>query len=498
MRAVVLALPLLLLGSTFAGTTFTGSSFGPPVVATTVTASLVASRVSGPAPLGVHFDATATTDSDGATTDPFRQLGYAFDAGDGNTATYSLTGQLKRRHRGGPLFAYVYETPGTYTAMVRAQNASGDYDDAEVSITVTDPDVVYATTDTICVSPTSAFGDCPGGATTTTTLPARTAYTDKRVLLHRGESFGSVNVQHDEVDFQIGAYGTGAKPIVTGLAISDENWDGTIGQHNERFAVYDIDRGTGGITFPTAGEHMTYLRVEAGNLASGPIGWYLDNLPSGWAQSDFYMPRYMFFVDGDVQGGSSGSGFHLIQSGFMGNVIHADGGVWHAMRTWVLGRTYIADSIIGRTSSGGQHSLKTHAGGITLCDWSARVVGAVTQECASRKMVIARNQIGDATSTSDWIVGLQPQNSLDFADEGVEDAIMEDTVYVRGTQVQLDLRFVGRRLTSRGESVSGGGTVQAAAGACGPYQAATPPLPAEWCGPTYIDDGAPPQPAYPQ
>jgi hypothetical protein len=318
------------------------------------------------------------------------------------------------------------------------------------------------------------------------------------VLLNRGESFDSVDIQHDETDYQIGAYGTGAKPIVAGVQVGDGLWDGTIGQHSERVAVYDVDLGSAGLGFPVSGEHITYLRVDAGYLESGAIGWFLDHLPGGWAQSDYYMPRYMFFVDGDVQGGSQGSGFHLLQSGFMGNAIHADGGVWHAMRTWVLGRTYISDSIIGRTSSGGQHSLKIHAGGVTLCDWSARVVGAVTQECASRKVVVARNQIGDATSSSDWIVGVQPQNSLDFADEGVEDLIMEDTVYVRGTQVQLDLRFVGRRLTSRGESVSGGGAVQAAAGDCGPYQAATPPLPAEWCGPTYIDDGAPPQPSYPQ
>ncbi len=124
----------------------------------TVTAQLAPSRTSGKAPLLVFFDATASTDAD--TAKPIHHLTYCFNAGDGNTDVYNLAGHKttkKAEFCGAPLFAYIYETPGTYTARVTATSADGDQSTKTITVNVQG----WSGAETRCVSDNGDFSGCP-------------------------------------------------------------------------------------------------------------------------------------------------------------------------------------------------------------------------------------------------------------------------------------------------------------------------------------------------
>lgn len=127
-------------------------------------ASVFASKTSGKSPLLVFFDATATADPD--TTKPIHHLTYCFDAGDGNTDTYALAGHKttkKAQFCGAPIFAYVYESPGTHTMTLTVIDEQGNIDTETVDVTVSD----WAASGTTCVAnvlPVAGSGGCPSGA----------------------------------------------------------------------------------------------------------------------------------------------------------------------------------------------------------------------------------------------------------------------------------------------------------------------------------------------
>lgn len=142
----MLGLSVTLLAKAVAGAV-AGSGPAVPV--------LNASATSGAAPFGVVFNAVGTTHP--LTTNPFRDLLYFFDAGDGSVTVYThgeLAGLLKRRYVGGPVWTYVFETPGTHTTRVWAYDGVTLSLPFSQSITVTDPDVVYSQANTYYVHPT--------------------------------------------------------------------------------------------------------------------------------------------------------------------------------------------------------------------------------------------------------------------------------------------------------------------------------------------------------
>jgi len=86
----------------------------PPV------ASIAATPTSGPAPLSVAFDGTASADSDGTITT------WAWDFGGGSTGT-------------SPTATRIYLTPGTYVVLLTVTDDDGATDTATVTISVTAP-----------------------------------------------------------------------------------------------------------------------------------------------------------------------------------------------------------------------------------------------------------------------------------------------------------------------------------------------------------------------
>jgi hypothetical protein len=201
--------------------------------------SFTMTRTTGVAPLGVHFDASATT-APSLTSFPFHELHYVWSFGDpagGATWAYGTRpGVASKNTAYGPIAAHVFETPGTYTATlwVYHLDSGGTLRSASkvgsTSITVTDPDVVFDTAHTIYVSqsttPTPGANGVPSGAnvlnmpnwSTLKTLVGTNGY--RRIRLKRGDTW-NVNAWADFPNATwngpglIDAYGTGAKPIVS-------------------------------------------------------------------------------------------------------------------------------------------------------------------------------------------------------------------------------------------------------------------------------------------
>src|SRR4030066_531277 len=156
--------------------------------------SLVPARTSGVAPLAVFVDASGTTDI-GVTTRPFHDLEYTWsfgDPGSGTWASGAQPGVSSKNSATGPVAAHVFETPGTYPVTLTVFDGTNTAT-TNTTITVQDPDTVFAGTNTICFSTSGTFTGCPAGATQTTTSNFVTAIanqtTNKRLLFRRGETF---------------------------------------------------------------------------------------------------------------------------------------------------------------------------------------------------------------------------------------------------------------------------------------------------------------------
>lgn len=462
----------------------------PPPNGSTVTARLAVTRIRGPAPLAVMFNAAASRDTDAVTVDTFKDLSYSFDAGDGNTATYAITGMLKRRHSGGPLFAYVYETPRAtpYVAQVRVQNARGVWSDATVEITVEDPNVTYAGTNTICVGstmPVAGQGGCPIGAATRTTLPSSTEYTGKRVLLRRGDSFGSVSTFTNTNDAQVGAFGTGAAPNVSSVFLGG-NPSGTPGDHPSRVSVMDLNV-TGSMANNASGDDLLYLRMrmsstagyfEAGGSAGG---YWRSNLPSGWSRSHIPMARRIFVFEGVFDGNAS-YGF-FIDGAIVGSTFHANPPNQHAFRAWGAVRSYFGHNLYGRVGDSIRHSFKMHSGGTTACV-SLDVENITSDQCATSQVVMANNIFGSASNPNSWTLAIRPENTE--SPQGIEDFIVENNMFVPSPGTNTDILLVGRRMVERGNVRSNGSGLLSNTGGTSTGNCTGYPLPGSWCGPYFL------------
>jgi hypothetical protein len=175
--------------------------------------------------LAVFFDATRTTSS--LTTRPFHDLEYRWDFGDPGSGTWttgSRPGASSRNSATGPIAAHVFETPGRYDISVVALDGRNTAS-CSVQITVQDPDQVFAGTNTTCFSNKGTFTGCPSGAQTITTSSFATVRsnlaTGRRLLLRRGDAFdasGYMGFNNISGPWTLGAFGSGAKPVVRATA----------------------------------------------------------------------------------------------------------------------------------------------------------------------------------------------------------------------------------------------------------------------------------------
>jgi PKD repeat protein len=187
-----------------------------------ITVSLVPSRTSGVAPLAVFFDASGTTAV--ATERPFQELVYRWTFGDNGAVAWATTGRSKNTATG-PVAGHVFETAGERTVTLTVTDHLGHAEQAQVTITVDDPEAVFATS-TICVSQDGTFTGCPSADRRTLDATGLKALVDatagpRRILLNRGETWALPDWIYLEAPGPgiLGAFGSsGAKPVLQRLA----------------------------------------------------------------------------------------------------------------------------------------------------------------------------------------------------------------------------------------------------------------------------------------
>jgi PKD repeat protein len=438
---------------------------------------LQATRLSGPAPLAVLFDASSTTVSSG---NAFHQLGYQFDFGDDRGQTWGVSGQSKNVQSGGPIAAHVFDVPGTYTVRVRASSTSGS-SEATVTITVQSQDSAYSGANTVCVSTSASYSGCPSGAATQTSLPS--SYAGKRVLLRRGESFGAVNIRHADDNVVVGAFGTGAKPRVQRVGIS-ENAIPVAGQFADDVTVMDLDIASG-ISHQNSGARHLYYRndlIQAGGsngiYVGGALGYSVST--SGWSASSFYIPREFFIVENRIVGATSGTpDYNFYGGGSRLAILGNDMGraIQHTLRLTGAHKSIVAHNALrGQSSDGIRSSLKLHGNGLlAYADNFATTMG----RWAASQVVIANNLFGDPSDNNSWTSAAAPQNTAE--PEGLEDVIAENNRYYRGSRTNTEMVLVGRRMTTRGNARMDGGALN-----INNIPTMTFNLPADWQGPYWI------------
>ena len=430
---------------------------------TAVVAALEATQLSGTAPLAVLFDASGTTAAAGVL--PFHQVTYSFEFGDERGQTWPVSGLPKNRQRGGPLAAHVFDAPGTYVVSVRAQAPDGTSSNATVAVTVQDPNVVYAGRATVCVSTSNTFTGCPTGAARQTSIP--NPLSGKRVLLRRGESFEGINPRNTDSGFQIGAFGEGPKPAVTGVSTG---MIAAVASWASNFTVMDLEIGTGGVNIDATTSRFLLYRNDIkspGQLESmvnvGTAAGYYQSHNSGPVPGSIYWPREVFLVENDIQGRVDATrrpnlvvmGF-FYKSALMGNTI--DRATEHSLRVWAASKLVISHNRIGGNHyapsiPGIRSAVKIHSGGVQA--FTSTI--ATSLQPATSQVILANNDIGSTTFQGSWLTGIAPQNADRGTVEGIEDFVAEANRFIRGPHTSSEMQVRGKRVTARGNTLNGGG-----------------------------------------
>jgi PKD repeat protein len=391
-----------------------------------ITPSLQTNRTSGVAPLAVFFDATDTTHTD-KTLLPFNDLTFTWDFGDSSSGTWSTDGRPKNTARG-PLAAHVYDSPGSYTARLTVKDANGVTVSSATTITVQDPDAIYSGAQTICVSATSVFTGCPTGAQQVKQADFDTALrsyvaTNRRVLFRRGDTFQSNqgNPFNLAGPVTIGAYGTGAKPVVQ--VVSNIGGSGTIELSGQtpnvrdwrimdlsiRSAMYGDERGVSAVGRV---EDLLVYRLDITDYANGLF--FYGSVPAFYGQG---LHRSVFAVDVNIHrsrtspvAGSYPITLAAYRSALLGTTSTNVGSTTHVMRCDRMVRSLIAHNNL-RDPDPARHVLKLHN------EW-----GTSTW---TENVLISENQFhgGD----DNWSVVIAPQDTS--SDERLRRILIEGNYF---------------------------------------------------------------------
>jgi hypothetical protein len=463
-----------------------------------VTASLTAPRNSGPAPFATTFNATQSLRAGWAADKVFRTCTFAFDVV-GETGTYATTGLDKYTQTGGPVVGFIFPSAGTYTVRVTVTDGLGNSDTAELEVEAISADTYFAGTNTVCVSQAGNFTGAPAGATQVTGAHPGTITGGKRYLLRNGETgFSNIEIPMGVNDTMFDGFGSGAKPGISRITAAESStlstWPHTCVIANLSIQFIDFNTCTRRVT--VYNNTMTGAAVADGKITfGGALGFYLDN--GSQANSDFYWPEELCVFENDVLGDTSNDSTpnvcvygYFINSSVAGNDV--DRADEHTMRIFLSRGTFV-----GHNNLGGDHyvdapgpagirsALKLQSNGVTTSYAGNLGSGSGT---ASIDTVIADNIFGSLAFPGSWLVGIGPENTDATTAQGIQDLIYERNIHARGELTSQDLHVCGKRITTRGNTISGGGTFGGDAVTSGEYPtggAGRDEMIANWCGPYY-------------
>ncbi len=194
----------------------------PVIPAPSIDLVVSTSQQTGPAPLAVAFDATATI---GLNNEDYVGATFIWDFGDQHSAPWLTNGKDSNRATGF-ITGHVYSVPGNYTARVSVIDSSGQRSaELQIPITVTTPESVY--TQTFCLSSSGTDTSCAPGAIALSSFSQVLAHAGpgKRFLIQRNFTetlTGPVGISNISGPMEIAAYGSGSMPTLYALSTNVE------------------------------------------------------------------------------------------------------------------------------------------------------------------------------------------------------------------------------------------------------------------------------------
>lgn len=279
-----------------------------------------------------------------------------------------------------PTGGHVFSASGSpYSVCLQVTNASGTTSADCKTVTVSS---FAADSTTVCVSPTSNFTGCPGGAGTSTTSSFNTALglingsTVKRILLHRGETWtvsgAATNAANGAA--MVGAYGTGAQPIVSGspAIVVGNDW---------RFVDLDFECGGSGSTqvFNQPGTKSNLLLYQ---LKVNGCSQLIQSDLSPGGMSD------LFLVDSSFTAAGTAAELWFNADGgiLLGNDLNMNGSGYHNIRTMCTHKAIWAHNYMHGDSSASFENLT--------------VRGDTGNTCTTQYVVVEDNKIDTTGSYS--------------------------------------------------------------------------------------------------
>jgi hypothetical protein len=432
-----------------------------------VEAGAVASRTSGVAPLYVHFNVNYSGDVD--TDRDFSNCEYIWSFGDAGSGTWGTNGTSKNKARGA-VAAHVYETPGTYTAHLAVHRNGQTVSASTFTITVENPDVVYAGTATVCVADTahSDFAGAPTGSRQVTTNDlsniAQFAAPGTRILFHRGSSWtsGTLAFPNGAGPVTLGAYGAGTGADALGIysnapriAINGATFFDMSQKQDWRVMDINFTDSTGANRNASGASDMQrflFLRIRAEGFYVG-LGWghYNDSNPIPIDQMAVVSCESLDSEDYGMYVGSE-------RLAFMGNIVR-NANVSHVVRVWQAYKSVISNNTLSGaslTSGTGRHALKLHGPGDSEYNNGALTPRTIELAKQTRFLVISGNTFG---SSGPWPVAIGPQDA--GANEALSDILFERNRLISSfgsqssTPVQISLMLWARNVTVRNNIFDG-------------------------------------------
>ena len=376
--------------------------------------SATVNRTTGFAPLGVIFNASATTSNQ--TEQPFHDLLYIWnfdDAGSG-TFSYGRSAGLSQNVAYGPISSHVFQTGGDYDVTLTVFDGKSAKVYNMPTITVTAADAQFPTTATVVCATDGVFTGKPTGATEVTTsdfdadvIPLITS--GKRVLLKKGQTFtssaaGTINGTVNTA--MLGAWGSGAAPIVTASAAHAVISLSAAGACTNLVIDGLEITGNTGASAVSIGAPSTQLTVSNGNFHDIKNGI----VTSGAGDTNTQSQTVVFnnIIDNLNGGGGNGMFVWLNQFGIIGNSITDSTLAEHCCRIQ-LG----IDGVVSANTMGPQAADKS----VLLL---RAIAPGSTESQKSKRVVVSDNSL---TSASSWDVAIAP--SSDAVVEIIYDVIVE-------------------------------------------------------------------------
>jgi len=308
-----------------------------------VVASIKPSRETCSSPCTVVFSAEDTTSAGLTANETWTQLSYYWDFDTDESDTYGALYPQSYTYVDGDTSYEVGHVPlvtktflcevGTcvYNVGLRAQNRDGDYNDAFQTITVNSESATWTTANTVCVSNSlninsdwSTFDDpCPIGAIKQNTLPLPDEFSNKLILLNRGDVFTAtaadnrVGILNGQSNFKVSDFGNSSDDppeiyarvnldasdykltdgVVTSIDLRVQHQDPSFGETTN---AYFENLRMGAFQFPYMFQHVGIHNIDMDygsdtTLVAGRVSWPLGQLciafPTFYNCEDFPFPN---------------------------------------------------------------------------------------------------------------------------------------------------------------------------------------------------------------